>query len=136
MDPRHPLRVLVVDDTRDAADTLALLVRIWGHQPLVAYDGPTALDLARTQAPDVALLDIGLQGGMDGYEVARRIRRLPGLDKVLLVAVTGYGREEDVTRCKDAGIDHHFVKPVDPVELELVLAGVGRLIVGHHPPAY
>src|SRR5262245_3781424 len=114
MDPRHPLRVLVVDDTRDAADTLALLVRIWGHQPLVAYDGPTALDLARTQAPDVALLDIGLPGGMDGYEVARRIRRLPGLDKVVLVAVTGYGREEDITRCQAAGIDHHFVKPVDP----------------------
>ena len=136
MDPRHPLRVLVVDDIRDAADTLALLVRIWGHQPLVAYDGPTALDLARTQAPDVALLDIGLQGGMDGYEVARRIRRLPGLDKVLLVAVTGYGREEDVTRCQDAGIDHHFVKPVDPVELELVLAGVGRFVVEHHQRTY
>src|SRR5437016_5854385 len=103
-----PLRVLVLDDLRDAADSLALLVRLWGHRPLVAYDGPTALDLARGDPPDVALLDIVLQDGMDGCEVARRLRQMPGLDKLLLVAVTGYGREEDVLRCKGAGIDHHF----------------------------
>ena len=91
MDPRHPLRVLVVDDIRDAADTLALLVRIWGHHPVVAYDGPAALDAARTHAPDVALLDIGLRGAMDGFEVARRLRQPPGMDKALLVAVTATG---------------------------------------------
>ncbi len=125
MDPRHPLRVLVVDDTRDAADTLALLVRLWGHQPLVAYDAPSALELARTHAPDVALLDIELPDGVDGCEVARRLRQLPGGEKILLVAVTGYGREEDVRRCKDAGIDHHFTKPVNPVELERLLADCG-----------
>src|SRR5262245_35199278 len=121
MDPRHPLRVLVVDDTRDAADTLALLVRIWGHQPLVAYDGPTALNLAHTCGPDVAFLDIALRDGMGGCEVARRLRQLPGGDKTVLVAVTGYAREEDVRRCEDAGIDHHFTKPVDPEKLERLL---------------
>jgi two-component system CheB/CheR fusion protein len=127
MDPRHPLRVLVLDDVRDAADTLALLVKFWGHRPFVAYDGPAALDLARTHTPEVALLDIGLRDGMDGYEVARRIRQLPGMEKVLLVAVTGYGREEDVKRCKDAGIDCHFIKPVDPEELREVLAAADRI---------
>lgn len=134
MDPPRPLRVLVLDDDRDTADTLALLVRLWGHHPLVAYDGPTALDLAH--APDVALLDIGLGDGMDGCEVARRIRQLPGGDKALLVAVTGYGREADVRRCWDAGIDFHFLKPVDPAELELLLAGVGRFILEHRQRAY
>jgi two-component system CheB/CheR fusion protein len=126
MDPQPQLRVLVLDDVPDATDSLALLVRFWGHQPFVAYDGPTALDLARTHAPDVVFLDIALRDDMDGYEVARRLRQLPGMDKALLVAVTGYGRKEDVWRCWDAGIDFHFVKPVDPVELERVLAGVAR----------
>jgi CheY-like chemotaxis protein len=112
--PRRPLRALILDDLHDAADSLATLVRFWGHNPLVAYDGPTALGLARNNRPDVALLETGLRGGMDGCEVARRLRRLPGGDKLLLVAVTGYGREEDIRRCWDAGIDFHFVKPVDP----------------------
>jgi CheY-like chemotaxis protein len=105
---RRPLRVLVLDDLHDAADSLATLVRFWGHNPLVAYDGPTALDLARTHGLDVAFLDIGLRDGMDGCEVARGLRRLPDGDRLLLVAVTGYGREEDIRRCWDAGIDFHF----------------------------
>jgi two-component system CheB/CheR fusion protein len=86
---RRPLRVLVLDDWKDSADSLAVLLRLWGHHPVVAYDGPAALDAARTHAPGVALLDIGLRGGMDGFEVARRLRQLPGMDKALLVAVTG-----------------------------------------------
>ena len=131
----RPLRVLVVDDCRDAADSLALLVRHWGYQAVSAYDGPSALDLARTSVPEVVLLDIGLPG-MDGYEVARRLRQLPGMDQALLVAVTGYGREADVQCCWDAGIDFHFIKPVDPIERELVLAGVGRFIVEHHQRAH
>jgi two-component system CheB/CheR fusion protein len=69
----------------------------------------------------VAFLDIGMRDGMDGCEVARRLRQLPGGDKTVLVAVTGYGREEDVRRCEDAGIDHHFTKPVDPEKLERLL---------------
>jgi CheY-like chemotaxis protein len=112
------LRVLVVDDHRDSADSLALLLRQWGHTPLVAYDGPTALALARDAPPDVALLEVGLRGGMDGYEVARRLRQPPGLGTVLLAAVTCYGRGVDVQRCWDAGIDFHFLKPVDPADLE------------------
>src|SRR5262252_7582660 len=93
MDPRHPLRVLVLDDVRDAADTLALMIRYWGHQAVVAYNGPAALGLAHAHPPDVVFLDIALRDDMDGYEVARRIRLLPGLGKALLVAITGYGRE-------------------------------------------
>src|SRR5690348_691881 len=124
MDPPHPLRVLVLDDLPDAADSLALLVRLWGHQPLVAYDAPTALDLALAHAPDVAFLDIALRDDMDGCGVARRIRQLPGGGNTLLVAVSGYGRPEDVRRCWDAGIQVHFLKPVDPVKLERLLAGV------------
>src|SRR4051794_40715700 len=93
----RPLCVLVVDDYQDAADSLALLVRQWGYQALVAYDGPSALDLARTSIPEVVLLDIGLPR-MDGFEVARRLRRLPEMGQAFLVAVTGYGREEDVRR--------------------------------------
>src|SRR5262249_14563792 len=120
-DMSHPLRVLVLDDVRDSADTLALLVRLWGHQPLVAYDGPAALQLARTHEPDVALLDIGLADGLDGCDVARRPRQLPGMKEALLVAVTGYGQEADIHRCKEAGIDCHFVKPVDPEKLREVL---------------
>jgi two-component system, chemotaxis family, CheB/CheR fusion protein len=131
----RPLCVLIVEDYRDATDTLALLVGCWGHQALVAYDGPAALDLARTHAPDVALLDIGLRGGMDGCEVARRLRHLPGMEKALLVAVTGYGRKEDVGRCQDAGIDRHFVKPVDPEELRQVLARAERLGRENSQPA-
>jgi two-component system CheB/CheR fusion protein len=131
----RPLCVLVVDDYQDAADSLALLVRQWGYQALVAYDGPSALDLALSYSPDVVLLEPRLPG-MDGFEVARRLRQVPGMDQALLVAVTGYGRKEDVQRCWDAGIDFHFVKPVDPVELELVLAGVGRFIVERHQLAY
>jgi two-component system CheB/CheR fusion protein len=133
--PTSPLRVLVLDDWKDSADSLARLVQLWGHEPLVAYDGPTALDLARTHSPDVALLDIGLRDGMDGYEVARRLRQLPGMDKALLMAVTGYGREEDGERCRDAGIDRHFVKPVDLEELRQVLAGAEKLGRENRQPA-
>ena len=131
----RPLRVLVVDDCRDAADSLALLVRHWGYQAVMAYDGPSALDLALLHSPEVVFLDLGLPG-MDGFEVARRLRQLPGMGQALLVAVTGYGREADVQGCWDAGIDFHFIKPVDPIELELVLAGVGRFIVEHHQRAH
>jgi CheY-like chemotaxis protein len=119
--PRRPLRALILDDLHDAADSLGTLARFWGHNPLVAYDGPTALDLARHNLPDVALLETGLRGGLDGDEVARRLRQLPGLDQLLLVAVTGYGREEDIRQCLDAGIDFHFVKPVDPGALQQLL---------------
>jgi DNA-binding response OmpR family regulator len=108
--------VLVVDDNRDAANVLALLLEVWGYQPLVAYRGDVALEVAATQSPHVVLLDIGLPD-LDGHEVARRLRRLPGLEKALLVAVTGHGGEEDLCRARETGFDHYLLKPFDPEEL-------------------
>jgi two-component system CheB/CheR fusion protein len=108
----RPRRVLVVDDNRDGADSLAMLLRLGGHDVCVANDGPGAVTAAASFAPEVVLLDIGMPG-MNGYEVARRIRLLPGSGRVLLVAVTGYGQEEDRRRSRAAGFDHHLVKPVE-----------------------
>jgi CheY-like chemotaxis protein len=119
--PVGPLRVLVVDDYRDAADSLHTLLALWGHRPLTAYDPATALALAARQRPDVVLLELRLPG-TDGWELARRLRSLPGLGAVGLVAVTGLGREVDRERSAAAGIDHHLVKPVEPALLEQVLA--------------
>src|SRR6202035_1696475 len=105
------VRVLIVDDNVDAAESLAMLLRLWGHEVAVAHDGPGALRAAETQPPEVALLDIGLPG-MDGYELARRLRPQPGLERTVLVALTGWGQEEDRRRSQEAGFDHHLVKPV------------------------
>ena len=105
--------MLVVDDNVDGALMLARLLRGWGHQVAVAHDGDTAIELARDQPFDVVLLDIGLPG-MDGYEVAQALRGQAGLDQTLLVALTGYGQDEDRRRSAEAGFDHHLVKPVDP----------------------
>ena len=107
-------RILVVDDNRDAADSLArYLARAMGQRVEVAYDGPEALEAAEAFRPDVILLDIGLPG-MDGNEVARRLRGRPEFEKTLLVALTGWGQEADVERSRSAGFDHHLVKPADP----------------------
>ncbi len=110
--PRAACRVLVVDDNTDSADSMALLVNLWGHRACVAYDGPAALQVASEYLPEVVFLDLGLPG-MSGYDVARRLRDEPGLGKTLLVAVTGYG-PEDGGRSRDAGFDMHLTKPVDP----------------------
>ena len=117
---RRSRRVLVVDDNIDGARVLARLLRAGGHETLVAHDGPAALEEARAHPPDVVLLDIGLPG-MDGYQVARRLRELDGMDRALLVALTGYGRDEDRRRSMEAGFDHHLVKPVDPGSLKELL---------------
>ncbi|HYE36723.1 chemotaxis protein CheB [Methylocaldum sp.] len=116
-----PRRVLIVDDNHDAAESAALIVGASGHSVEVAYDGPTALNIAATFKPEVALLDIGLPG-MDGYELAKRLRSLPGMEKALLVAISGYGTEEDRRASESAGLDCHLVKPVDPDALERLLA--------------
>jgi PAS domain S-box-containing protein len=113
-------RVLVVDDNRDSAESIALLAEIWGHEVRTALDGPSALEIAAAYRPEVILLDIGLPG-MDGYEVARRLRQRAGGGPVL-VAMTGYGMEEDRRRSREAGFDHHLVKPVDPEGLRALLA--------------
>jgi signal transduction histidine kinase len=106
------IRVLLVEDNLDAAEALGELLRLWGHQVEMAHDGVAALHGAREGRPDVVLLDIGLPG-MDGYEVAGRLRATPGLERVTLIALTGYGQEADRQRSRLAGFDHHLVKPVD-----------------------
>jgi signal transduction histidine kinase len=114
------LRILVVDDSRDAAESLSKLLRLGGHEVLIAHEGEHALHLAATQQPAVVLLDIGLPG-MDGYEVCRRLRQ-SGLTRALVVAMTGYGLERDRQRSQESGFDTHLVKPVPPHELLKLMA--------------
>ena len=113
-------RVLIVDDHQDSADSLGMLVRRWGHEAWSAYDGPAALALATQRKPDVVLLDLGLPG-MDGFEVARRLRAIPGLEHVRIVALTGYGRSQDQRASEQAGFDLHWVKPVHAATLAALL---------------
>jgi PAS domain S-box-containing protein len=110
-------RVLVVDDNVDAADSLALLLKLGGQDVRVAYDGPTALLVAQAFLPKVVFLDIGMPG-MDGYEVARHLRQLTELREILLVALTGWGQEADQQRSLEAGFDRHLVKPIEPSALQ------------------
>jgi PAS domain S-box-containing protein len=117
------LRVLVVDDNRDVAISMQMFLRAWGHDVRTAHDGLTALEAAREYQPDIVLLDIGLPK-MDGYEVATRIRELPGGEKMWLIALTGYGQAEDRRRTHQLGIAHHLVKPVDPDMLRELLVSM------------
>jgi PAS domain S-box-containing protein len=114
-------RVLVVDDNVDAAKSIALILRLTGYDVHCVYDGPSALDAAQAYRPDVVVLDIGLPG-MSGYEVAERLREQPEFKRVPLVAVTGYGQDEDRRRSKEVGFDHHLTKPVDPSALQAFVA--------------
>lgn len=118
---RAPRRVLIVDDNVDAAELLADWFRDRGDDVHTVYDGLDALDAAKKLRPDVALLDIGLPG-MDGYEVAVELRKVPELAELILIAATGYGQASDRARSADAGFDHHFVKPIDLAVLETILA--------------
>jgi CheY-like chemotaxis protein len=111
------LRVLVVDDNTDAADSLCTLLRLWGYDAHVAYDGPTGLEAASALLPDCLFLDIGLPG-IDGYDLAQRLRAHPVLKRARLVALSAYG---DRQRSRAAGFDHHMVKPADPREVEALL---------------
>jgi len=121
-----PRLILIVDDNGDAAEMLAIVLRLEGHEVRTAYDGPTALDAVRAQAPDVVLCDIGMPG-MDGLDVARCLRQDFGLKQALLVAVTGYGQEADHRRSREAGFDAHLIKPVDLHVLQYLLARAGAL---------
>jgi CheY-like chemotaxis protein len=126
--PKVPSRrILVVDDNQDTAESMALLLRLNGHEVRTAYDGPAALDSARAQPPDVVLCDIGLPG-MSGLEVARLLRQDPGLKDVLLLALTGYGKDEDRLRSQEAGFNAHLVKPVDLDALKALLAHAASLV--------
>ena len=113
-------RILVVDDNLDSAESLALLLGLQGHEVSTATDGPAAVTAARSFRPEIVFLDIGLPR-MDGYEVARRMRTEPGLTGVTLIAMTGYGREEDVRRALESGFDRHLVKPLDFAQLGALL---------------
>jgi CheY-like chemotaxis protein len=111
------VRVLVVDDNRDAADSLCALLRVWGYDSHAAYDGVSGLEVASALVPDCLFLDIGLPG-LDGYALARRLRMQPALKGAKLVALSAYSDRE---RSRAAGFDYHFVKPADPEELEALL---------------
>jgi CheY-like chemotaxis protein len=117
--------VLVVEDNRDVAESLAMLLESLGHRTVVAHDGPSGLEAAARERFDVILMDIGLPG-MDGYQVALRMRRDLGL-RGMLVALTGYGCDGDRQRALASGFDLHLVKPVDPSALKRLLAEVSAL---------
>jgi len=119
-------RILVVDDSADAADSLATLLRLQGQSVQVAYDGAAALAAAQGFHPELVFLDIGMPG-MDGYEVARRLRQQPENEKTLLVALTGWGQKEDRQRSKEAGFDHHLTKPAGAQMLQELLGNLGTV---------
>jgi len=119
------LSVLVVDDNKDAAESLAMLLRTAGAEIHIAHDGPTALAAFERSEPHVVLLDIGMPD-MDGCEVARRLREIARPERVALVALTGWGQDEDRRRVREAGFDHHLVKPVELAALQALLAALPR----------
>jgi CheY-like chemotaxis protein/two-component sensor histidine kinase len=118
-----PHRVLVVDDNRDAADSLGMLLKLLGADVKVVYDGLSALEVIGTFSPAVVLMDIGMPG-LDGHEVARRVRHDLGLREVTLIAMTGWGQEDDRRRSQEAGFNHHVVKPIDVDALQTLLASL------------
>jgi signal transduction histidine kinase/CheY-like chemotaxis protein len=121
--PPRSMRVLVVDDNIDAASTLGELLKVLGHEPLVAHDAPSAIELAREEAPELALVDLGLPI-LDGYELIVRLRNLPGLQSLPAIAVTGYGQASDRAKSRAAGFDRHVVKPVGLEDLRTLLASL------------
>ena len=123
--PKVPMRILVVDDNVDAAESLAALLEIMGHEACVAADGPSGFALAREFDPQLAFLDIGLPG-MSGHELARRMRAEPGMEQLMLVALTGWGTREDVAQSHAAGFDIHLTKPVDCQALDTVFGAMAK----------
>lgn len=118
-------RILVVDDSIDGAEAMALLLKYDGHDTRTAHNGHDAVAAARAFLPEVVFLDIGLPG-KDGYEVARELRADPSLHDAVLVALTGWGTDEDRRKSKEAGFDHHFVKPVEVETVESMLRALDR----------
>jgi CheY-like chemotaxis protein len=133
--PDSRLRVLVVDDSADAAESLAAVLRLQRHEVRIAHDWEAVAVAVPEFAPHAILLDIGLPG-VDGYEIARRLRARPDARDTVVVAVTGYGREEDRRQAAEAGFDHHLVKPVELAALQQALAAAGeRPFAPQHPAA-
>jgi CheY-like chemotaxis protein len=122
-DGRGRLRVLVVEDEPDLAETTATVLRLWGHTVRTALDGQAALDAARAEVPDVVVLDLRLPGALDGYQVAGRLRQQqPTGRRPVIVVVSGFGEPEDRLRSYESGIDLHLTKPVEPDELRSLLS--------------
>jgi CheY-like chemotaxis protein len=120
----EPRRVLVADDNEDSAETLSLLLQALGNDVRTVHDGRRAVEESEAFRPDVALLDIGMPG-LDGYEVARLIRSKPWGAGIVLIALTGWGEEEDVRRSREAGFDRHLLKPIDIAPLREALDAAG-----------
>ena len=118
-------RILVVDDNVDSAESMAMMLELSGHDVAMAHDGAEAIELAKEFQPDVAFLDLGMPK-LNGYEAARSIREQPWGRQILLVALTGWGQEDDKRRTREAGFDAHIVKPIDFADLEKLLATDGR----------
>lgn len=118
-------KILVVDDNHDSALSLSMMLSIMGHETRTAHDGESAVATAEAFLPDVVLLDIGLPK-LNGYEVAQRIRGQAWGEKMFLIAVTGWGQDEDRQRSTEVGLNVHMVKPVEPAALEKLLAGLPR----------
>ena len=118
-------RVLIADDNIDAATSLSLVLQMMGNEVRVAHDGLDALAVAEAFRPDAVLLDIGMPA-MNGYEVCRKLRERPATKDVMIVALTGWGQEDDRKRSREFGFDQHLVKPVEPRMLEDVLAGLKK----------
>jgi CheY-like chemotaxis protein len=114
--------VLVADDNADAADSMVVMLQLLGHEAVVARDGLEAVAVAERERPELVLLDIGMPG-LNGYEVCRRLRALPWAASLRIVAVTGWGQDDDRAQSREAGFDEHLVKPVDPATLGEVLQG-------------
>ena len=114
------MRVLIVDDCRDAADSLSLLMQIWGHDCATAYDAHSALNRLDTERPDVMLVDIAMPG-MDGYQLAREVVRRHANKRPAMIAVTGFGDRDHRDAAAEAGFDHFVLKPIDPPEFERLL---------------
>ena len=122
-------RILIVEDVLDAATTLKLLLELWGHTVEVALDGQTGLAKANSFKPEILLCDIGLPGDLDGYAVARAIRKSPGMERVHLIAMTGFGSDDSKDQARQAGFHLHLTKPVEPEALEQMIAllpGIGH----------
>jgi CheY-like chemotaxis protein len=117
------MRVLVVDDVVATATGMGTMLGLWNYDAKTCHDAFAALELIRTFKPDVVLADIGLPQ-MNGYQLASEMRRIPSLRETVIVAVSGYGQESDRQKSKDAGFDRHLTKPVDPAELESLLADI------------
>jgi two-component system CheB/CheR fusion protein len=132
--PTRPIRVLLVEDNADVAASFQRLLELDGHEVRVARDGMAALEVAASWVPDAALIDLGLPR-LDGYELARRLRALPSFATTVLVALSGYGRDEDKSRAFEAGFDHHCTKPVDIETVEALFAGLPRRETSGDGPA-